>query len=333
MMFDPNSGVPKYKQIAQKVIEDIEKGLLKVGEPLLSINEFSDEHEIARDTVEKAYKELREKGIIKSIKGKGYYIESLETTEKLRVFLHFNKLSAYKKNVYDAFVSTLGEKADTDIFIHHNDLQLFQTQLSKAIGYYTHYVIIPPYVESNEASLPLIKKIPSKKLLLLDKWLPGFEQSACVFQNFETDIIDALTQGLKQLKRYRKLTLVFPKTKGYATEVMVGFTKFCSLYGFEFEIISEVQENKINSGKVFIVIDEEDLVKSIKVAKAKGLKLGKDIGLISYNETLLKEILADGITVISTQFEQMGITAAQMLLKGERNHVKNPFQLILRSSL
>ena len=38
--------------------------------------------------------------------------------------------------------------------------------------------------------------------------------------------------------------------------------------------------------------------------------LGKEIGVISYNETPLKDLL--GITVISTDFNQMGATAADL---------------------
>mgnify|MGYP000638314416 CR=1 FL=1 len=173
MFFNAHSNIPKYKQIVLKVIDDVDKGLLKVGDALLSINEFSEEHEIARDTVEKAYKDLREKGIIISIRSKGYYIDSTKTTEKHRIFLHFNKLSAYKKTVYDAFVKTIGDKGQVDIFIHHNDLQLFENQLAKALGNYTNYVVIPPDIEEKESVARVLKRIPPKKLLILDKYVEG----------------------------------------------------------------------------------------------------------------------------------------------------------------
>ena len=60
--------------------------------------------------------------------------------------------------------------------------------------------------------------------------------------------------------------------------------------------------------------------------------IGKDVGIISYNETVLKEVLADGITVISTDFRFMGERLADMLLKGEKVKVKNPFSMIRRKS-
>jgi DNA-binding LacI/PurR family transcriptional regulator len=57
------------------------------------------------------------------------------------------------------------------------------------------------------------------------------------------------------------------------------------------------------------------------------------VGIVSYNETPLKEILLDGITVISTDHEAMGTTAARMIMDKKLEKVKNPFKLILRNSL
>jgi DNA-binding LacI/PurR family transcriptional regulator len=57
------------------------------------------------------------------------------------------------------------------------------------------------------------------------------------------------------------------------------------------------------------------------------------VGIISYNETPLKEILLDGITVISTDHECMGRTAARLILDKKGASVKNPFVLIRRKSL
>jgi DNA-binding LacI/PurR family transcriptional regulator len=81
------------------------------------------------------------------------------------------------------------------------------------------------------------------------------------------------------------------------------------------------------------VIEETDLVNLIKNCKSKGLVVGKDIGIISYNETPLKEILLDGISVISTDHTMMGETAAKLILENRHEKIKNPFTLILRKSL
>jgi DNA-binding LacI/PurR family transcriptional regulator len=75
-------------------------------------------------------------------------------------------------------------------------------------------------------------------------------------------------------------------------------------------------------------------VNIVKKSREQLLKLGRDIGVISYNDTPLKEILAEGITTISTDFQSMGRTiAGQILGTEDRIPIKNPFRMTLRKSL
>jgi DNA-binding LacI/PurR family transcriptional regulator len=63
------------------------------------------------------------------------------------------------------------------------------------------------------------------------------------------------------------------------------------------------------------------------------LEVGKDVGVISYNETALKKIILKGITTISTDFEAMGAEAARIIQSHALKHVSIPFYLTLRASL
>lgn len=68
----------------------------------------------------------------------------------------------------------------------------------------------------------------------------------------------------------------------------------------------------------------------VKQARDRHFKLGEDIGIISYSDTPLKELL--GITVIRTDFKKMGATAAKMILNKQSLTVKNDFNFINRFS-
>jgi len=74
-------------------------------------------------------------------------------------------------------------------------------------------------------------------------------------------------------------------------------------------------------------------VNLIKKCNEQELVVGKDVGIISYNETPLKEILLDGITTISTDHDQMGKSAARLIMQNKTESIKNPFTLIRRKSL
>lgn len=86
-------------------------------------------------------------------------------------------------------------------------------------------------------------------------------------------------------------------------------------------------------GEIYVVLDDKNLIKVIKKTKEGHLIIAKDIGIISYNDTLLKEIVADGITTISTDFNFMGKRLAQMILNNEFEQSENPNSLIIRKSL
>jgi len=64
-----------------------------------------------------------------------------------------------------------------------------------------------------------------------------------------------------------------------------------------------------------------------------GLKIGQQVGIISYNETPLKKIILDGITTISTDFQRMGELTATLIRDRLQQEIEVPFQLILRPSL
>jgi len=333
---DTNSKVPVYLQIVDSIMAAVRDGDLRRDEQIPSINEFSEQYLLSRGTVEKAYKELREKKVILSVKGKGYFIYRTDVNMPLRVLLLFNKISNYKKQIYNAFVKTLGEGVFVDLHIHHCNVQLFDSLISNNLGDYDHYVIMPHFYDQPEKVLQIIRQIPEQQLLLLDKDLPGITgKHAAVYQNFEKDIYEALYDALPSLKKYTSLVFVNPSTiVPYPPEIRKGFQYFCRMHDFDFSVMEGIEMSApVKAGQAFIVIEETDLVNLVKICRQNGLAIGEAVGIVSYNETPLKEILLDGITVISTDHEQMGITAARMILEKTAEKVKNPFKLILRRSL
>lgn len=339
---DSESRIPKYHQIVNSIIEDIEKGLLTVGQRIPSINEISEEYYLSRDTVEKAYNLLKEKQIIVSAKGKGYYVARTVLPSKLGVLFLMNKLSSYKLGIYNAFVKGLGTQAHVDLNVYHCDPKLFLNTLNENLGRYDYYVVMPHFKDQHMVHqnithdvMDALRKIPEDKLMLLDNYLPQLKRNiASVYQDFKMDIYDSLYEGMDILRHYRKLILVYPRNTmyPYPIEIQQGFQKFCSDFDFDFEILNEVYNDmELQPKDAYIIIEENDLVNLIKQVRDRKLTLGKDIGVISYNDTPLKDLL--GITVISTDFKVMGETAAYMILKKKKELVKNVFQFVHRNSI
>src|SRR5690606_7728242 len=155
------------------------------NEMLPSINDLSYVLEISRDTAEKGYRYLKQLGALGSVPGKGYYILNADFTQNLQIVLFFNKLSAHKKIIYDGFINAIGDNVPVDFYIYNNDLALFKKLLQNLKREYTHYVVIPHFIEGRENAAEIINAIPKEKLVLLDKQIKGVEgEYAAVYENF-----------------------------------------------------------------------------------------------------------------------------------------------------
>ncbi|SEJ18159.1 substrate-binding protein-like domain-containing protein [Cyclobacterium xiamenense] len=339
---DENSRIPKYQQIVNSIIEDIESCQLLVGDKIPSINEISEEHYLSRDTVEKAYNQLKEKKIILSVKGKGYYVAKNISTSKVRVLFLLNKLSNYKLKTYNSFIDSMGADAQVDLTIYHCDPKLLINILNENLGAYDYYVLMPHFKDEKHAHYNLdaevmncLKKLPADKVVIMDNQVPQLgEKVAAIYQDFKNDIYNALCEGIFQLQHYEKLMLVYPRDTvyPYPKEILKGFKKFCQDFDFDFEILETVYSDmELRAKDAYIVIEENDLVNLVKQVREQNYELGKEIGIISYNDTPLKELL--GITVVSTDFRLMGETAAYMIKKNKKESVKNVFKFINRGSV
>lgn len=334
LLIDYYSATPKYLQLANCIAKAITEGAIQENDILPSINELSFEFEISRDTAEKGYKHLKKNGVLGSVPGKGYFVKNTELNQKYKIFLIFNKLSSHKKIVYDALVTALGELAAIDFYVYNNDFLFFKKLMAHKRNDYTHYVIVPHFLEGGEKAYELINTLPKEKLILLDKLISGVTGNfAAVYENFEEDIYNALVEANEKLSKYNFIKIIFPESTYYPKEILVGFYRYCQQYAFNYKVVHNIKEELISEGEVYITLLENDLVALIEKILATNLKIGVDVGVISYNETPLKRIILDGITTISTDFQMMGEKTAQIILNHSTEHTAIPFNLRLRASL
>lgn len=330
---NPDSEVPKFRQVADLIISDIESGIFKQGQQIPSINETSEELLISRDTVEKAYNYLKEKGILASVRGKGYYVSQVNVQRQIRVALILNKLSNYKRSIYYSFVNTLGKKATVDVYIYNYDLDEFNRIIDNQLTRYDYYVVLPNFRNENAVVAGVLKKLPHEKVLLIDRNLESLHHYPIVYQEYEKDIIGALSRGLGLIRKYTRFTLIFPTDQYYSKNIVRGFRIFCQGNNIPFEIIEQLRPEHVMKGEAFVVVSDDDLYSLIRIVRQKGYKLGTDTGVVAYNENPVKELLEDGITTISTDHDEIGRLAAQMILTRDFRRIKSPFEFILRNSL
>jgi DNA-binding transcriptional regulator YhcF (GntR family) len=166
---------------------------------------------LSRDTVQKAYGILEKDRIIHAVPGKGFYINRTDITLPYRVLLIFNKLSSYKKMIYEGFVKTMTGKGNVDLKIHHSNVKVLEEIVNESLGEYDYYLVMPHFYDHLEEVNEILKLVPAEKLILLDKTVPGmFLNSTAIYQDFENDIVAALEAGLDCLRKYHTLIYVNP---------------------------------------------------------------------------------------------------------------------------
>jgi DNA-binding transcriptional regulator YhcF (GntR family) len=328
-----DSEIPKYKQVVNLIISDIEAGIFKKGQRIPSINETSEELLLSRDTVEKAYVYLKKNGVLSSVRGKGYYVNQVNIHKKIKVALILNKLSNYKRSLYYSFAEKLGTKAHVDVFIYNYNIEQFNEIINNQITNYDYFVILPHFNSESADVDHAIRKIPKEKVLLVDRNVESLNDYPVVYQEYEKDIQSALEKGIGLIKKYSKINLVFPGNEYYSKNILRGFQIFCQVNNLQFSVIDQLNEPAVKQGEAFVLISDDDLYCFIKISKSKNWKLGKDVGVVAYNDNPVKELLEDGITTISTNHDEIGRTAAQMILTKDFRRIKSPFEFVKRNSL
>ncbi len=326
---DETAGIPKYRQVINSVFRGIEQGLLKKGDKLASINQICTAFSLSRDTVMLAFNELRTTGVVTSVRGKGYYIERTELSLDKQIFLLFDELNVFKEDLYNSFLEHLGDKTTVDIYFHHFNYQVFKELVGSASDKYSAYIIMPATFNN---TLEVVKQLSPEKVYILDRLKPDLSGYPVIYQDFEKDVYDGMMAGKDHFRKYDKLIMVFPGGKEPGERV-TGFKRFCLEINMECEIVRSVEKRDVKKGEAYLVVSDRNLVRIVKNAASLNLQLGKDVGLVSFNDTMLKEVVAGGITTISTDFIQMGKRLSDMVLNHQNVKYRNPSRIIIRSSL
>jgi DNA-binding LacI/PurR family transcriptional regulator len=259
------------------------------------------------------------------------------TKTALKVLLIFNKLSDFRSKIYDGFLSQINGNADVDLYIHqinnHNTYH-FEEVIREKLKVYDYFAIMLHATHINEDILKTVNSIPKEKLLILDKrneFIRG--DYACVYQDFEADIYEALSNAKGLITKYSALNFVIQEKYFYSLAIMEGVSHFALEHDLTYNIYTEVSEEIIRKNELYLILSERFLAEILKLCNAQNLRIGKDIGILSYNETPIKEVLSGGITVVTTDHYQLGKTAAELILNGKKEHIRNPFLFIQRNSL
>lgn len=327
---------PLYKQICWQIREQVREGILLPGQHLPSLNQLAILLDVSRETTKKAYNVLLRERLLLAQQGKGVFVAGERASGLKEILLILDKQSVYNQILLQAFQDTLGDSAHITILLHGQNLDVLEYYLDQHLDRYDYYVISPHFAldkKSQSRAARQLMRIPNRKLIMLDNWIqdvPG--NYGVVYQDFRQDARAGLTEGRADIGSRIKV-MVLPQSL-YGQVILESVKEFAAENGIDVSV-SSAAPGMLEKGDVVLVLNSQldsGLVELARRIADAGLEPGKDVRIISYNEFPLNQLVLGGLTVLSTDFPQMGRTAARMILSGQPAKIHNPFHLIRRKT-
>ena len=316
----------KVTQLADLISQAISMREFLEGDSLPSINELSRRYGVSRDTVFKAFSDLRERGIIDSTPRKGYFV----TGQVTNVLLLLDQYTPFKETLYNSFAKHLPVNYKVDLLFHQYNERLFSTIVRESVGKYNKYVVMNFDNERFSASL---NKISPARLLLLDFGKFEKERYSYVCQDFDESFYGALQRLDDRFSSYRKFVFLFPSSLKHPQSSKDYFFRFCQDYNLSGSVEEDVENLKVEKDTAYLAIKQQDVVKVVKQGRLAGLKCGKDFGLLAYNDIPSYEVIDEGITALTIDWQQMGNEVARFVLDNAVVQKYLPTEVRLRNSL
>ena len=323
---EQSSDVPKYRQIIDSVNHVISRNLLNAGDALPSVNQVCRDYKLSRDTVFKAYTLLKEQGVIESVPNKGYFIA--QAIRKVFVFL--DTFKAYKEVLYGSFVKNLPRSIIADVNFHHYNIKIFKKLIEESIGKYTKFVVMP---FDNPEMQTILDLIPADKLLVIDWNIHAQHCPNKLYQDFGSAVYNGLEEVLHLLRKYREIVFLYPEYTQHPLETVDYFKKFCENNCLKYSILTNSDDFEVRAGVAYFSVSDRMLGQFLSQCRMRKLEPGIDTGIISYNETPMKQFIYKGITVLSTDFEMLGKKAADFVVNDLPMNFCVPTSMIVRESL
>jgi DNA-binding transcriptional regulator YhcF (GntR family) len=316
----------KVTQLADLISQAISMREFLEGDSLPSINELSRRYGVSRDTVFKAFSDLRERGIIDSTPRKGYFV----TGQVTNVLLLLDQYTPFKETLYNSFAKHLPVNYKVDLLFHQYNERLFSTIVRESVGKYNKYVVMNFDNERFSASL---NKISPARLLLLDFGKFEKERYSYVCQDFDESFYGALQRLDDRFSSYRKFVFLFPSSLKHPQSSKDYFFRFCQDYNLSGSVEEDIENLKVEKDTAYLAIKQQDVVKVVKQGRLAGLKCGKDFGLLAYNDIPSYEVIDEGITALTIDWQQMGNEVARFVLDNAVVQKYLPTEVRLRNSL
>lgn len=329
---DFDSRLPKYRQVILAISRDIRRAILTPGDKIPSINEASSECYLSRDTVEKAYKELSRRGIIRSIPGKGFFVSDTVFDNPLKILLVFDKLDESRWKLFNELNECLGNAELTMMSYEHN-YRMLNLSLEEHQNDFDFFIVIPHFFAYQDDLRRAFNSVVPERLIVLTHAVSGLDEQTSQF-TFERKVewTRALQAAASRMNSFSRLVIFFQDDFRFPQEIFESAEAVANKINMPFKSLVEWDPKKIQTGDVVLVLEDETLSELVSFATDREMEIGKDIGIISFDDDPVKVLLGGGITTLGYDYREIAELTATRIQTGNPLSYRFPLQWVHRKS-
>lgn len=335
---------PKYRQIADRLREEIRTGKFKQGEKMPNEHVLSGLFKVSRNTVRDAVAMLINEGLVRRRHGFGTYVEErLQAKTKRAVFL-MNQVgnpfaSHFSNDVYKGVTKRMGTSRAWELDVKilnepHDDPDAFAEELAST-G-------VDGGIFLGRFDSELIQAISRKLfLVLVGKTLEGFA-GPVVTPNARSAMTKAFDHLLSLGHKRIAYLPSFLHHAGYR-EKLDAFLSLSRQYGDRLEDSDEpiyaLGEYSVAVREVMIkrptavIACTDNAVTALNELKGMGLRVPEDVSFMALDDLGRAEFSDPPMTVIDIDNEEIGGQAFDLVAKGDDERVSAPQRLFVSERL
>ena len=154
-----------------------------------------------------------------------------------------------------------------------------------------------------------------------------------VFQDFGKAFFEASKESVDVFRKYKKLIFLYPTFTYHPKETLVYFKRYCEQFNFYYEVVTDPKSFLIEKNIAYISASDRILGAFLEQCRINNFEPEVNVGFLSHNETPMKKFIYKGISVISTDFKEIGTKAAEFVLQEKPMQYYVPTTITLRESL
>jgi GntR family transcriptional regulator of arabinose operon len=350
---------PKYQKLKDFIIEEIKCDKIAVGEKIPSENELAEAFEISRNTVRQGIGELVNEGWLYRIQGKGTFVNvhPEEKTERLKtIAVMTSYLSDY---IFPSIIRGIDSVLSINgysmlLSCTHNQHQKERLCLENLLNQSISALIVEPTKSAlPNPNIDLYKKFESQGIPILFIHGSYRELPASYIAEDDVEAGYIATKYLFDLG-HKKVAGIFKmddiqghmRFSGFQkahseAEVLVSDTR---IMWFEtndldsrFKSSNSHLESLLSDCTALVCYNDQISLRIIDLLREKGIKIPKDISLVSFDDSELALASETKLTTVAHPKETLGVEAAKVILnmidnKKEKYDIKFKPELVVRNS-